>query len=172
VVRYTHTATLPTRSAGFRNSAATRSIASDEHETLSTAVPSPLRGIKHDDKIPIGRVHSAARENIEQLSINRRNLSLVKGDGVARARRAGQLVSLITSNVLLDLIASGRTIPHLPILEPNRQASVARAYLFMAAAVPEPRTWARIGIALILSFRRSYRHHEQLVCHRTNGSSA
>lgn len=57
---------------------------------------------------------SAAGANIEQLNTVRKQLSRIKGGGLARACRAGQLVSLIISDVLgdpLDIIASGPTTP-------------------------------------------------------------
>ena len=56
---------------------------------------------------------SAAGANIAQLNTVRSQLSLVKGGGLARACRAGRLISLIISDVLgdpLELIASGPTV--------------------------------------------------------------
>ena len=60
--------------------------------------------------------HTAAQRggaNIEQLNTVRKQLSRIKGGGLARACRAGRLVSLIISDVPgdpLDLIASGPTV--------------------------------------------------------------
>jgi hydroxypyruvate reductase len=78
----------------------------------SALLPAPVPGISLDDKVRLTRVLSAAGANIEQLNAVRRPLSLVKGGGLARACRAGRLVSLIISDVLgdsLETIASGPT---------------------------------------------------------------
>jgi glycerate-2-kinase len=56
---------------------------------------------------------SAAGADIEQLNTVRRQLSVIKGGGLARACRAGRLVTLIISDVLgdpLEAIASGPTV--------------------------------------------------------------
>jgi glycerate-2-kinase len=56
---------------------------------------------------------SGAGANIEQLNIVRRQLSLIKGGGLARACHAGQLITLLISDVLgdrPDIIASGPTV--------------------------------------------------------------
>ena len=56
---------------------------------------------------------SASRRDIEQLNTVRKQLSRIKGGGLARACRAGRLISLIISDVPgdpLDLIASGPTV--------------------------------------------------------------
>jgi hydroxypyruvate reductase len=79
----------------------------------SALLPAPAPGISLDDKIRVTRALSAAGANIEQLNTVRRTLSMVKGGGLARACRAGRLISLIISDVLrgpLDLIASGPTV--------------------------------------------------------------
>jgi hydroxypyruvate reductase len=79
----------------------------------SALLPAPVKGITLDDKIRVTRLLSAAGANIEQLNTVRRNLSAVKGGGLARACRAGRLVALIISDVLgdpLDVIASGPTV--------------------------------------------------------------
>jgi hydroxypyruvate reductase len=79
----------------------------------SALLPAPVSGISLEDKLRATRALSAAGANIEQLNTVRRTLSDVKGGGLARACRAGRLVSLIISDVLgdpLDLIASGPTV--------------------------------------------------------------
>ncbi len=79
----------------------------------SALLPAPVPEISLDDKIRVTRLLSAAGANIEQLNTVRRQLSLVKGGGMARACRAGRLKSLIISDVLgdpLDAIASGPTV--------------------------------------------------------------
>ena len=80
----------------------------------SALLPAPVPGISLDDKIRVTRLLSAAGANIEQLNTVRRHLSLVKGGGLARACRAGRLITLVISDVLgdpLDVIASGPTVP-------------------------------------------------------------
>lgn len=82
----------------------------------SALLPAPAPGISLDDKIRVTRALSAVGANIEQLNTVRRTLSMVKGGGLARACRAGRLISLIISDVLgdaLDLIASGPTVENL-----------------------------------------------------------
>jgi hydroxypyruvate reductase len=79
----------------------------------SALLPAPAPGIRLDDKIRVTQLLSAAGANIEQLNTVRRQLSLVKGGGLARACRAGRLVTLIISDVLgdsLEAIASGPTV--------------------------------------------------------------
>jgi len=79
----------------------------------SALLPAPVAGISLDDKIQLTRLLSAAGANIEQLNMVRSQLSLVKGGGLARACRAGRLVTLVISDVLgdpLHAIASGPTV--------------------------------------------------------------
>ena len=79
----------------------------------SALMPGPVEAITLEDKLAVTRYLSAAGANIEQLNTVRKQLSLVKGGGLARVCRAGRLVSLIISDVLgdpLDLIASGPTV--------------------------------------------------------------
>ncbi len=79
----------------------------------SALMPSPIAGISLHDKVAVTRLLAAAGANIEQLNTIRRELSLIKGGGLARACRAGRLVSLILSDVLgdpLHMIASGPTV--------------------------------------------------------------
>jgi hydroxypyruvate reductase len=79
----------------------------------SALLPAPAPGISLDDKIRVTRLLSAAGANIGQLNVVRAQLSMVKGGGLARACRAGRLVTLLISDVLgdpLDVIASGPTV--------------------------------------------------------------
>jgi glycerate 2-kinase len=79
----------------------------------SALLPAPVPGVTLDDKIRLTRALGAAGANIEQLNTVRRALSIVKGGGLARACRAGRMITLIISDVLgvpLDLIASGPTV--------------------------------------------------------------
>ena len=79
----------------------------------SALLPAPVEGIRLEDKLAVTRLLSAAGANIEQLNTVRKQLSRIKDGGLARACRAGRLVSLIISDVPgdpLDLIASGPTV--------------------------------------------------------------
>ncbi len=80
----------------------------------SALLPAPAEGVTLEDKLQVTRLLSAAGANIQQLNTVRKQLSRIKGGGLARACRAGTLVALIISDVLgdpLDVIASGPTVP-------------------------------------------------------------
>ena len=77
-------------------------------------LPAPIDGISLTDLVAITRVLSAAGADIRQLNTVRKQLSNVVGGGLARACRAGRLVTLIISDVLgdpLDMVGSGPTVP-------------------------------------------------------------
>jgi glycerate 2-kinase len=79
----------------------------------SALLPAPVPEISLDEKVRLTRLLSSAGANIEQLNTVRRHLSMIKGGGLARACRAGRLITLVISDVLgdrLDIIASGPTI--------------------------------------------------------------
>ena len=80
------------------------------------------------------RFLSGAGANIEQLNTVRKQLSRIKGGGLARACRSNQLVTLVISDVLgdpLDIIASGPTV-----LEDSSTPERARAILEQFHALP------------------------------------
>jgi len=79
----------------------------------SALLPAPVDAITLDDKLAVTRHLSAAGANIVELNAVRKQLSRIKGGGLARACRAGRLVALIISDVLgdpLDVISSGPTV--------------------------------------------------------------
>jgi glycerate 2-kinase len=79
----------------------------------SALLPAPAAGVSLADKLAVTRHLSAAGANIQQLNTVRKQLSRIKGGGLARACRAGRLIALIISDVLgdpLDVIASGPTV--------------------------------------------------------------
>ncbi len=79
----------------------------------SALLPAPVEGITLGDKLAVTRHLSAAGANIQQLNIVRKQLSRIKGGGLARACHAGRLIALIISDVPgdpLDVIASGPTV--------------------------------------------------------------
>jgi len=79
----------------------------------SALLPAPVPEITLADKQTVTKFLSAAGANIRELNTVRKQLSRIKGGGLARACRAGRLVSLIISDVLgdpLEIIASGPTV--------------------------------------------------------------
>jgi glycerate-2-kinase len=79
----------------------------------SALLPAPLPGLQLDDLLQVTQALSAAGANIEQLNAVRKRLSAIQGGRLAQACRAGQLVTLIISDVIgdpLDVIASGPTV--------------------------------------------------------------
>ena len=80
----------------------------------SALMPAPVPGVSLADKQALTRYLSAAGANIAELNTVRKQLSEIKGGGLARHCRAGMLIALIISDVLgdpLDVIASGPTVP-------------------------------------------------------------
>ena len=83
----------------------------------SALLPAPAPGIQLEAKIEVTQLLSAAGVNIEELNTVRTALSRIKGGGLARACRAGNLIGLIISDVLgdrLHMIASGPTVLSIP----------------------------------------------------------
>ena len=98
----------------------------------SALLVAPATGVTLADKQAVARQVAAAGGNIEQLNAVRRPLSQVKGGGLARACRAGRLLTLILSDVLgdaLDTIASGPTVcpPPAENLQARTQDNASRA---------------------------------------------
>ncbi len=103
----------------------------------SALLPAPLEGITLADKLAVTRHLSAAGATIEELNTVRKQLSRIKGGGLARACRAGRMISLIISDVLgdpLDVIASGPTVPDTS----TPQAALAVLERFRAAGIEIP----------------------------------
>ena len=87
----------------------------------SALLPAPIEGISLADKAATIRRMSLAGAGIDELNCVRRQLSRVKGGGLARACRAQWLITLVISDVIgdpLEVIASGPTIDFPP--EPER----------------------------------------------------
>ncbi len=100
---------------------------------LLVALPA---GVTLQDKQAVAQLIAGAGGNIEQLNIMA-PLSEVKGGGLARACRAGRMVSLIISDVLddsLQTIASGPTL-----ITANRDANQALVALKQLNLFDEPR---------------------------------
>jgi hydroxypyruvate reductase len=104
----------------------------------SALLPAPAEGITLADKQAVTRHLSAAGANIKELNTVRKRLSRIKGGGLARACRAGTLISLIISDVLgdqLDMIASGPTVED--PASPDAALEVLERFTARAAGVSE-----------------------------------
>jgi glycerate 2-kinase len=78
----------------------------------SALLPAPVEGISLTDKQKVTRLLMHAGATIHELNCVRKQLSRIKGGGLARAAKAGLVLSLIISDVIgdpLDVIASGPT---------------------------------------------------------------
>jgi glycerate 2-kinase len=103
----------------------------------SALLPAPVAGITLADKLALTRHLSATGANIEQLNTVRKQLSRIKGGGLARACRAGRLISLIISDVPgdpLDVIASGPTVEDRST--PEQALTVLRQFDADGTAIP------------------------------------
>lgn len=90
----------------------------------SALTPAPREGVTLEDLLRITQRMSAAGATINQLNAVRKQLSAFQGGQLARTCRAGNLVSLIISDVIgdpLDIIASGPTVINDP-LKSRREA--------------------------------------------------
>ncbi len=79
----------------------------------SALMTAPTAGVTLEETVRVTRLLSAAGATIDQLNTVRRQICDIKGGGLARACNAGQLVTLIISDVLgdpLETIASGPTV--------------------------------------------------------------
>jgi glycerate 2-kinase len=79
----------------------------------SALLPAPVEGISLADKQDVTRLLMNAGATINDLNCVRKQLSQIKGGGLARAAKAGLVLTLIISDVIedpLDVIASGPTI--------------------------------------------------------------
>lgn len=80
----------------------------------SALLTAPREGVTLDEKIALTRRLSAAGADIATLNAARRELSAVKGGGLARASAAGRLLAVVLSDVIgddLEVIASGPCMP-------------------------------------------------------------
>lgn len=106
----------------------------------SALLPAPAAGVSLADKQALTRHLSAAGANIQELNTVRKQLSRIKGGGLARACGAGRLIALVISDVLgdpLEIIASGPTVfdPSTP------QDALAVLQKFQALEIAPTATW-------------------------------
>jgi hydroxypyruvate reductase len=126
----------------------------------SALLPAPVAGISLDDKLAVTRHLSAAGADIEQLNTLRKQLSRIKGGGLARACRAGRLIALIISDVPgdpLDVIASGPTVEDRST--PGQALDVLRQFDPSGTAIP-------LAVYDFLSHAR--REENEIACPVTN----
>lgn len=79
----------------------------------SALLPAPVDGISLQDKQTITQLLMRGGATINELNCVRKQLSQIKGGGLARACGAGRMVTLVISDVIgdpLDVIASGPTV--------------------------------------------------------------
>ncbi len=98
----------------------------------------PLDSISLEDKLTTIRFLTEAGATLEELSTVRKQLSAVKGGKLMQATGAGQVVSLIISDVpgdSLDLIASAPTVSDSS--SPAEALQVIEKYASQAGDVPE-----------------------------------
>ena len=104
----------------------------------SALMPAPIEGITLADKLAVTRFLSAAGADIAELNTVRKQLSRIKGGGLARACRAGRLVALVISDIPgdpLELIASGPTVEDRSI--PRDALDVLETFAARSPDVPE-----------------------------------
>ena len=86
----------------------------------SALLPMPRSGISLETKIWLTREIAARGGDIHDLNTVRREISAVKGGGLARMCKAGHLINFTLSDVMtddLEVIASGPTVPRQPTPE-------------------------------------------------------
>jgi len=134
----------------------------------SALLPLPIEGITLADKLAVTRFLSAAGAPIDELNTVRKQLSQIKGGGLARGCNASRLVTLIISDVLgdpLDIIASGPTVE-----DPSRPADAVR--IFEKYHAREEGISERVFVALAA---REQKHRDAPRCQVSNhiiGSNA
>jgi glycerate 2-kinase len=79
----------------------------------SALLPAPIDGVSLSDKQTVTRLLMHGGATINELNCVRKQLSRIKGGGLARSASHGTLITLIISDVIgdpLDVIASGPTV--------------------------------------------------------------
>lgn len=108
----------------------------------SALLCAPVEWMSLETKVAITRRLSSRGARIEELNAVRRAISQVKGGGLARRSRAGQLITLVISDVLgdpLEMIGSGPTV-----LEPAPDGAQAARILQRYAPDEFPEVVARL----------------------------
>jgi glycerate 2-kinase len=103
----------------------------------SALLPAPIEGVSLADKLAVTRFLSAAGADIAELNTVRKQLSRIKGGGLARACGAGRLISLIISDIPgdpLELISSGPTV--IDTSTPQNALAILNRFRAREAGVP------------------------------------
>lgn len=101
----------------------------------SALLPAPKTPLTLEHKQMTTRFLMQSGATIQELNAVRKRLSRIKGGGLARASRAGRLISLIISDIVgdpLDMIASGPTV-----LDPTTNEQALAVLTKYGAAPPE-----------------------------------
>ena len=109
----------------------------------SALLCAPVEWMSLETKVAITRRLSSRGARIQELNAVRRAISQVKGGGLARRSRAGQLITLVISDVLgdpLEMIGSGPTV-----LEPAPDGALAARILQQYAPDEFPEVAARLS---------------------------
>jgi hydroxypyruvate reductase len=109
----------------------------------SALLCAPVEWMSLETKVAITRRLSSRGARIQELNAVRRAISQVKGGGLARRSRAGQLITLVISDVLgdpLEMIGSGPTV-----LEPAPDSALAARILQQYAPDEFPEVVARLS---------------------------
>jgi hydroxypyruvate reductase len=104
----------------------------------SALLPAPASAISLDDKQEVTRLLMRSGATIDELNCVRKQLSRIKGGRLARATRAGLVLTLIISDVVddpLDVIASGPTVADSST--PQEALEVLEKYASGPHAVPQ-----------------------------------
>lgn len=117
----------------------------------SALLPAPVSAIRLEDKQAVTQFLMRSGATINELNCVRKQLSQVKGGGLARASRAGLMLTLIISDVIgdpLDVIASGPTVANsstaadaLDVLrrfDPSGTHVTASVWRFLTRKVDDP----------------------------------
>lgn len=104
----------------------------------SALLPAPVDGISLRDKQTMTRLLMQGGATINELNCVRKQLSQIKGGGLARAMRSGRMLTLIISDVIgdpLDVIASGPTVADGS--SPSDALEIIRRIIRDQSSVPE-----------------------------------
>ena len=120
----------------------------------SALLPAPVEGVSLEDKQIVTRLLMHGGATIGELNCVRKQLSRIKGGGLARAATAGTMISLIISDVIgdpLDVIASGPTV--------EDSSTPQQALEVLRRIVPQPE---RIPVSVIAALETAVGSAEQL----------
>jgi glycerate 2-kinase len=126
----------------------------------SALLPAPVHGISLSDKQAMTRLLMHGGATINELNCVRKQLSQLKGGGLARAMPAGRMLSLIISDVIgdpLDVIASGPTVADEST--PADALEIINRVIRDQAAVPD-------NVRQVLQAKIAATSHSSEICHR------